>query len=96
MFSLSIRRWYPLAILPFPLPAPSFLKTASEKRLLNFAIEYYILRMEEREKEEHVKRQHKKYTVLLQEHGKVLQEYSELEQQVEELDRERTALKQQL
>jgi hypothetical protein len=52
--------------------------------------------MEEREKEEHVKRQHKKYTVLLQEHGKVLQEYSELEQQVEELDRERTALKQQL
>lgn len=43
-----------------------------------------------------MKRQQKKYTVLLQEHGRVLQEYNELEQEVENLDRERTALKNQL
>lgn len=42
--------------------------------------------MEEREREEHIRRQHKKYTVLLQEHGKVLQEYTELEREVNELD----------
>lgn len=52
--------------------------------------------MEDREREEHVRRQQKRYSVLLQEHGKVLQEYTELEHHVEELDRERTALKQQL
>jgi hypothetical protein len=34
--------------------------------------------MEEREREEQLRRQQKKYTVLLQEHGRVLQEYSEL------------------
>lgn len=34
--------------------------------------------MEERERDEHMRRQQRKYTVLLQEHGKVLQEYSEL------------------
>jgi hypothetical protein len=43
--------------------------------------------MEEREREEHMRRQQRKYTVLLQEHGKVLQEYSELEQEVNELDK---------
>jgi predicted nucleic acid-binding Zn-ribbon protein len=52
--------------------------------------------MEEREREEHIRRQQKKYTVLLQEHGRVLEEYTELEQEVTELDRERTALKNQL
>lgn len=48
-----------------------------------FKIDGYIIcidiyLMEEREREEHIKRQQKKYTVLLQEHGKVLQEYTEL------------------
>ncbi len=43
-----------------------------------------------------MRRQHRKYTVLLQEHGRVLQEYTELEQEVEELDKERSALKHQL
>jgi type I restriction-modification system DNA methylase subunit len=52
--------------------------------------------MDEREREEYIKRQHKKYTVLLQEHGRVLQEYNELEQEVDELDRERNALKEQM
>ena len=52
--------------------------------------------MEDRERDEHFRKQHRKYSLLLQEHGKVLQEYRELEQQVDESDRERSALKQQL
>jgi hypothetical protein len=37
---------------------------------------HIISGMEDREKEEHVRRQHRKYSVLLQEHGRILQEYS--------------------
>lgn len=52
--------------------------------------------MEEREREEHIKRQQRKYTVLLQEHGKVLNDYVELEQEVSQLDKERSSLQKQM
>jgi hypothetical protein len=45
--------------------------------------------MEQQQETALFKKQQKKYTILLQEHGRAIQEYSKVEAEVDQLDKER-------